>query len=257
MKPEAELIATANQSYLGSYRKLVQHSAGGEIREGGGVFAFVTGLPVALFNGCVVVERTGEVELGAALDWIARQDVPHRMWIDEAVLTTDLADVAITRGYRRDDEPYPGMILHPVSKPPPPSDGVSVVAVSEPDLDRHIALRIEGGIPPAVARSIYSRSFAADPDIQIFTALLDGRPVGNALAIRTGEVSGVYDVGTLPEARRRGVGTAASWAAVAAGIRWGCDPIVLQASEMGAPVYASMGFRTVVRYAVFRRPPKS
>ena len=62
----------------------------------------------------------------------------------------------------------------------------------------------------------------------------------------------MYAVGTLADARRRGVGTAATWAAVAAGRAWGCDKVVLQASEMGFPMYRAMGFRTVVRYAIFR-----
>ncbi len=78
--------------------------------------------------------------------------------------------------------------------------------------------------------------------------------MGTSLAIRTGEVAGVYAVGTLRDARRRGVGTAATWAAVAASRAWGCDKVVLQASEMGFPMYVDMGFRTVVRYAIFRPP---
>ncbi len=58
----------------------------------------------------------------------------------------------------------------------------------------------------------------------------------------------------IPSARRHGVGSALTWAAVDAGRAWGCDTIVLQASEMGFPIYAAMGFRTVVEYTVFGRP---
>ena len=64
--------------------------------------------------------------------------------------------------------------------------------------------------------------------------------------------TGIYAVGTLPEARRRGVGTAATWAAVAAGRDWGCDTIVLRRARWAFPMYQEMGFRTVVRYTTFR-----
>jgi len=74
-----------------------------------------------------------------------------------------------------------------------------------------------------------------------------------AALVTTGDVSGVYAVGTLASARRRGVNTAATWAAVAAGRAWGTDTIALQASEMGFSLYAAMGFRTVVPYASFKR----
>ena len=55
-------------------------------------------------------------------------------------------------------------------------------------------------------------------------------------------VAGLYNVGTLPEFRGRGLGTLVSLAALEAGrgdgYRWG----VLQASAMGEPLYRSMGF---------------
>ena len=90
--------------------------------------------------------------------------------------------------------------------------------------------------------------------MELFIGRLDGRAVGTAVAIRSGDVSRIYAVGTLPVARRRGVGSALTWAAVDAGRAWGCHAVVLQASEMGLPVYIGMGFRTVVEYTVFGRP---
>lgn len=147
------------------------------------------------------------------------------------------------------------MVLHPPPEPPAASPGVTVVPVADAGLAEYLGVWVEDGLPPELADRLFSPSFAADPDVQLFTARLDGRPVGTSVAIRTGDVAGVYAVSTLATARRRGVGTAASWAAVAAGRAWGSDTIVLQASEMGFSVYAAMGFRTVVPYATFRHPP--
>jgi GNAT superfamily N-acetyltransferase len=69
-----------------------------------------------------------------------------------------------------------------------------------------------------------------------------------SIAVRTGESGGIYSVATLESARRRGVGTAVTWAAVDAIREWGCTAAVLQSSEMGYPVYRAMGFAEVTRY---------
>jgi hypothetical protein len=71
------------------------------------------------------------------------------------------------------------------------------------------------------------------------------------LAICSDTASGVYNVVTLERARGRGVGTALTWAAVAAGKAWGLDTIVLQSSPMAESMYRAMGFRLVAPYAVF------
>ena len=105
-----------------------------------------------------------------------------------------------------------------------------------------------------LAEAIYSPGFADDPDIRLDVGRLDGTPAGYSIAIRSGDVSGVYNVGVASAARRRGVGTAVTWAAVEAGRAWGCDTAVLQSTEMAVSMYGAMGFRTVVSYAVFKAP---
>lgn len=246
------LVRAANHSFVDSYRKLVTHTPGGAATEFGGVFAFASGLPLSLFNGCVLVRPATAKDLDAAFAWIEERDVPYRVWIDE-LRAPGLGDVVLARGLVRDADLYPGMVLHPVPEPPSPAPGVLVVPVSEAGLDEHLGVRVAGGMPAHLAELLFSASFAADPDVAFFTVRLDGRPVGVSLAIRSGDVGGVYAVGTLPDARRRGVGTAATWACVTAGRAWGCGAIALQASDMGLPIYAAMGFRTVVEYTVFRR----
>ena len=143
------------------------------------------------------------------------------------------------------------MVLHPISDPPALSAGVSVVSIFEPSLDEFIGVLEESGLAAELAQRLISPSFAADPDVQLFVGRLDGKPVATSIAIRSGDASGVYNVGTLPEARRRGVGSAVTWGAVGAARAWGCDTIVLQSSAMGLSMYAEMGFRTVAPYVTF------
>jgi GNAT superfamily N-acetyltransferase len=92
-------------------------------------------------------------------------------------------------------------------------------------------------------------------DARFFLGTLDGRAVATSFAVRTRDVVGIYGVGTAEAVRRRGIGTAMTWACVGAGRDWGCDTAILQASEMGRGVYASMGFRQVRSSLSFERPP--
>jgi len=252
MAADQDLIEAADRNFIGSYQKLVEHSPEGETSEFGGIFAFATGLPIGMFNGCIVAAPATTQDLAAALEWIDRRDVPYRLWIHEEVIDP-LSRIARGSGMEQDAWLIPQMVLGPSPEQPAPAVGVRVRSVSDgPSVAEFRLVSVEDDTSEDVARRLFSDSFAADPDVELVIAYLDDRAVGTSLAIRTGEVAGVYAVGTLRVARHRGVGTAATWAAVAAGRAWGCETIVLQASEMGFPMYQEMGFRTVVRYAIFR-----
>ncbi|HEV8490270.1 MAG TPA: hypothetical protein VGQ58_10840, partial [Candidatus Limnocylindrales bacterium] len=73
--------------------------------------------------------------------------------------------------------------------------------------------------------------------------------------VGSGETLGIYAVGTLAHARRRGYGRAVTWAVLEAGATaWGSRQAILQSSQMGVPVYRSMGFETVGAFTTFERP---
>jgi GNAT superfamily N-acetyltransferase len=250
MRADSQLVSASNENFIASFHKLVEHCPGGEARRIGGVFAFLTGLPISLFNGCVVLEPSTAGELDTALAWIGGSGLPHQVFVAPG-LEEAVGSVPLTHGLRRDSDPYPGMVLHPAPDPPRPAAGVSVTEIDESGLDEHLDVRVAAGLSRSVAHRLFSRSFALDPDVRLFIGRLDGRAVGASLAIRSDQACGIYAVETLADARRRGVGAALTWAAVAAGRAWGHDTIVLQSSAMAVSLYTSMGFRTLVSYTTF------
>jgi predicted GNAT family acetyltransferase len=76
--------------------------------------------------------------------------------------------------------------------------------------------------------------------------------VTTGFGVRTGNTIGVYNIATLEMARRRGYGAAMTARVVADGAADGCDVAILQASEMGRPIYERLGFRTVIGRDVYR-----
>jgi GNAT superfamily N-acetyltransferase len=250
---DPDVVAAGDRNFIGAYEKLAEHQAAGAVQRFGAVTAFVSGLPISFLNGCIAPGAAAAADLEAAVEWLDERPYPYEIWIGEEFVDPHAAALA-AMGFEREAWAMPSMMIRPIIEPPPPRDGITVRAVADQAaLDEHVAMLVDDRLPIAVAGPMYSASFASDPDVQAFTAYLEGRPVGSSLAIRTGEVCGVYSVGTKPEARGRGVGSAATWAAVGAGAGWGCSTAVLQSSEMGYPVYLGMGFEVLKRYSVFHR----
>lgn len=249
---DRELAAAVSLSYRESFAALAGHSLGGEVRRTSGATAFVTGAPLAFFNGCVIGGPTSEAELEDLLTWLDARTVPYQVSIAEP-LDGGLARLIEAHGLERDPWQLPGMAMRSPPQVPPPPGELKIVPVSSSDVDLWTSTITGAGIPADIAAALFPASLAADPDVKLFAGLLEGRPVATSVAARSGHACGIYGVGTVPDARRRGIGTAMTWAAAACARVWDSSAVVLQASEMGFSAYSRMGFATVVRYAVFLR----
>ena len=87
--------------------------------------------------------------------------------------------------------------------------------------------------------------------MRYFVGYRDGRPVACAAACVGEHEVGVYMVATLPEARGKGYGAALTAAATAIAPSL---PAVLQASDLGQPVYRRLGFQVISPYTLWYKP---
>jgi hypothetical protein len=104
------------------------------------------------------------------------------------------------------------------------------------------------GFPVAAAHLFLSERVLDLPGVRLYSGLLGGAVVSTSMLIATGGVAGIYFVATLEEQRGLGYGEALTWAAVQGGREFGCRLASLQASKLGRPVYARMGFAHVLDY---------
>lgn len=110
------------------------------------------------------------------------------------------------------------------------------------------------GFPPEVFGGYSNHTGLLAENVVAFIAYLGGEPVSIAMTIISHGVAGIYWVGSLEQARGKGLGRAVTAAATNAGFELGAEIASLQASPMGKPIYEAMGYETVFDYRLFMSP---
>jgi hypothetical protein len=153
------------------------------------------------------------------------------------------------------------MVLLPADARPHPTPDGLVVRPARDDADRAAYARIASaafalyGAPPESTGEHFARLAAVrGPTTQGVLAERDGEPLACALLHMAHGVGAVGWVATQPGEFGRGYGAAVTCAVVAEGLRRGAAFLNLQASPMGAPLYARLGFTTPTHYRWFLAP---
>ena len=170
----------------------------------------------------------------------------------------DLLAAAETEGLEAVYEMPEMTVAAPVEEPPLP-EGAEVRRLdSRQDADDYWRIAASAyesvGFPPEVFGFYEGLENLPPEDAAAFLGLQDGRPVSIAMTLVSDGVAGIYWVGSLIEARGRGLGRAVTASATNAGFQLGADLASLQASHMGRPVYEAMGYRALYDYRLFHSP---
>ena len=223
------------------------------IRDDRELFWFLTGLPDATFNSIMYANLAPD-RIDAAVAELrtlrAAHSVPMNWLIGPTSRPTDLAEQLLARGFTHqldltpmtrslvdalpEVDPVPGFTIERV---------MDSTALSEwIDAERR-GFESEGPTADGLAAMRRGMGYWPRVPMHYFLGRLDGKPVATASLLLAGGIAGIYDVSTVPEARRRGIGAVMTVAALQEARALGYEIAFLQPSEMGEPLYRRLGFR--------------
>ncbi|HEX8688632.1 MAG TPA: GNAT family N-acetyltransferase [Solirubrobacterales bacterium] len=263
MSPEGgQLRERAYLNLVDSSRQLFELDPGAKIESGEGwLFGAGRSSHPAISNAAfriddgldpaLLLERArvffGELGRGFSL-WV-RDGAPEDRTLITAAESAGLREV----------HAMPEMVLRRRAEEHPLPQGIELRRLSSPDEAGDYwriaaAAYATNGFPPDVFRYDDHDGLLAG-NVAAFTAYLDGAPVSIAMTIVSHGVAGIYWVGSVEEARGRGLGRIVTAAATNAGFDLGAEIASLQASKMGRPIYEAMGFETICSYRLLMSPP--
>lgn len=243
-------LSALDHAYLDANRLFVAVSDTGIYVERREVAIVSCGLPVESLNWGFLKPPYDDLDaaVAAARAHFAARSLPFRLNFRADHRASVRALEA--RGWERRLAPTPVMTLATSASIPEPPAGLVVREVRDPaDLVGFREGAFRGfGFPVRAAHIFINERMLDVPRVRLYAGLVDGVVVATSILVATGDVAGIYWVATLEEQRGRGFGAALTWAAVAGGRELGCTIACLQASQLGRPVYARMGFAHVLDY---------
>jgi ribosomal protein S18 acetylase RimI-like enzyme len=214
----------------------------------------ISDVPVWVFNNAVrarFTPETVEARLDEIIGTYRQRNLSLLWWVGPSSQPADLGQRLIARGLLG-PEPVPAMAadLSNIDLEGAPVPGLDIVPVDGDSMLRDYAEVIRRTNDwEQVVTNAYHGLMACIPDdgpmIRLM-GMMDGEAVATAaVVLHPHNVVGVYNICTVPEARRMGIGAAMTLAGLRSARARGAQSAVLQASEMGAGIYRAMGFYDV------------
>jgi len=220
----------------------------------------ISGMDISLFNAVLRTNldpANAERRIAETVDRFKSRRVPFFWRIRRTDKPSNLPILLEKAGLKRSEEPGMAIDLDDLKAPKPPPGFRLERAKGEDRLEAYVRLLIPAYQAPLSMVEPFTRMILyADlgDRFRHYIGHLDGRPVAASSVLLALGVAGLYNVATLPEARGRGIGAYMSSAPLLEAREDGYRVGVLQASDMGRPVYVGLGFRDRGRLISYSLP---
>lgn len=230
---------------------------------------YFSGIPIPEYNGVMRARFSPDLTpdaLSERIQSVVAYFTAHRQpffwWVGPSATPTDLGARLAAAGFTYlGDGPGMAADLYALDERLPRPPGLTIVAVADERTLRDWAELAGAGYgePAPVRQARYDVHLAlglsTDLPLLRYVAYLEGQAVAMSALFLGAGVAGIYEVATAESARRKGIGAAITLAPLYRARELGYRIGVLQASEMGTPLYTRLGFRQVCTFSLYAWEP--
>jgi ribosomal protein S18 acetylase RimI-like enzyme len=246
--------------------RLAPHLSAAEVHDGTDLLWCLTDIPFPLFNSVLRARLEAEEAdraIEAAVSRCRSRGVPMLWWAGPTTRPTDLGARLVAQGFLQGED-MPGMAADLLTLPDKPqTPGLAIERARDMEaLEHYYRVMARVFEAPDYTRSGFLEflslgGFGPQAPFRSYVGWLEGEPVATSTLFLGAGVAGIYNIATLPEDRRRGIGTAITlaplWEARARGYR----VAVLQSSQSGYGLYRRIGFRQVCTVSTYVWSPEA
>lgn len=234
-----------------------------EVHDDTEIASSITDIPFPVFNSIMRARLTPD-RIDAVIESITVQaksrNVPLLWWTGPTTQPADLGRYLERHGFFSEGQ-IPGMAvdLENLNEHPLMPNGFTIQQVKDNETLRQWGqVCVAGfGMPDFAGDGFYDFMCHVDPDnFLAYLGWLNGKPVATSLLVLGAGVAGVYNVATIPEARRQGIGARMTDLPLLEVRTLGYRVGILQASGMGAGVYRSIGFQEYCKIGLYVWSPE-
>lgn len=246
------LITAIEANYFERFR-LFRYWSQAKVHDDPEMLWIITDISFPLFNSVLRARLSPDsvdVAIEGAKARCASRNVPMLWWTGPTTRPTNLGKYLEAHGFTREED-APGMAVDLLAMneelQAPPGLVIEQVGDVETLKQWYQVFKAFFGFPGylenAWVDSFASVGFDARSSLCCYIGWLSEEPVATSFLVLGAGVAGIYGVGTVPNARRQGIGTAMTLAPLRRARELGYRVGVLRSSEIGYSVYHKIGFR--------------
>jgi len=256
-------IITAIEENLYYLIPLYRQWGKAEVHDEGDIKWSITDIPFSLVNsimGARLDPGSVDATILSIITKVQLRKVPVLWWIGPSTLPRDLGSYLEKHSFVNGGQ-VSGMAvdLANVKENLPEPAELTVRLVTDTETRRqwsHVCA-VGFGTPDFMADVFNDLMNHVDSvNVVAYLGYLRDKPVATSLLIFLAGVAGIYNVATLPEARRQGIGAIMTLMPLQEARKRGYKVGILQATRMGVSVYRSLGFQEYCKIGQYEWTPE-